>query len=1431
MNVALVNLSPVRWDPASGRLEALARVRVRLVLEPTEERPLARERVVEEWEGPHGLSRTATRLAAGGSRRMAQPFKATQIPSVLGSPVQYVIITDETMQPQFQRLADWKTESGVPAAVRTMTFIRQQYAGADDAERIRTFIRDAYTRWGTKWVLLGGDTDVIPVRFGTTTFYSGTTIATDLYYQCLDGNWDADGDDFYGEGYYSSSVPGDNADLLPDVYLGRAPCTTLAQAQLFVNKTLTYEKTPVADYMKNVLLFAEVLFPQDWVYPQETTLDGGSIAELVMPHLQADPGIHPVRLYENYTSPDWSPGVLPETRQAVLDSLDRGYNIAVHIGHGYRNVMHVGDGALQNSDANTLTNGNRLINLYAIDCTSNAIDFPSIGEAFLLAPSGGAVTNIGSTNFDFPSAGQVYEDEYFRLMFEDSVTAVGEAHARQKLPFISYSLYDGVNRWTQMTLLMLGDPELRVFIGTPRTLAVTHASTMSASDTAFAVHVTTGGLPLYGARVTAYSAGMDYRVATTDGAGNATLDFRPDSVGTFKLTVAGFDCVPYQATVTLTAPSPPTLSAGVPVVDDDSIGGTSGNADGIVDAGETVDLKISVRDNGGSTAPGVNGTLTSTDPKVSITTPSCAYGTIAVGGTSSPATGFRVHVQSDAEDQREVPFTLVLVDSNNRSYRSRFQIVVRAPELRHVSHSIVDQGGNSNGKPDPGETIIYYVKLRNLGTGGARGVTGKLRNFDGMATVLDSTSSWGTIAPGQEVQGDAFVFTVANVSARLQLQITDQDGRVQTQMLDLTTPAAPNYIVASGAATSIALDWTANADSDLTGYNCYRSLSQNGPFTKVNPVPTDRISRFDDSGLSALTKYYYKLSAVDSSANESALSAVISSSTNPPNHAIFPIPMGRETPSSVAVEHVYPGYPLDIVAGSDVLYFLHPDGSAPVDADQAGSTHGDFSRRGTFYAAGPSIADLDGSGPVVVGLSWGTQPDPGAVGDSMMAVVLDKNGQMKPGWPRPTLNSVWSSAAIGDIDGDGIKEIVFGSNGDKIYAFHANGTEVMDGDSNPATVGVFKVLLGGYNYSTPAIADLDKDGKNDIIYGGADGYLYAWHSNGTNVPGFPVYTNGTITSSPAVGYLDGPSDTQLDIVVASNCESLFVFRADGSRRSGFPKWVKFSGTSKAPSPALADMNNDGYLDIVVASTNGGVDVYDRTGFIVVPWLNIRYSALTGFASESSPVVADINGDGAPDIVIGDENSNLAALSGATASMLPGFPLVLNGEVRGTPALCDCDGDGMSEIVLADWDRNLYMWDYDFPFSPGHRPPWPQFHHDAARTGLATNPVWVGVGDTQLPPAGSWSLEFSAPSPNPARSSARASYTVPVSSAGAPYEIAVYDVSGRRIRTIERGTARVGNFSASWDLRTTGGQPVGEGLYFMRITLGSLIQSRKVAVVH
>src|SRR5262249_34235318 len=160
-----------------------------------------------EDELPSGVpSKAIVSLAAtattGPGKPKAQPFKPLQVPSVLGSPVEYLIVTSDAMATQFQQLADWKTQSGVPAAVRTVSFLRGQYpAAADDAGRIRLFIRDAYSRWGTKWVLLGGDTDVIPERLAfNQSFYQIEHIAADIYYSCLDGNWDADGNSEYGEG-------------------------------------------------------------------------------------------------------------------------------------------------------------------------------------------------------------------------------------------------------------------------------------------------------------------------------------------------------------------------------------------------------------------------------------------------------------------------------------------------------------------------------------------------------------------------------------------------------------------------------------------------------------------------------------------------------------------------------------------------------------------------------------------------------------------------------------------------------------------------------------------------------------------------------------------------------------------------------------------------------------------------------------------------------------------------------------------------------------------------------------------------------------------------------------------------------------------------------------------------------------------------------
>ena len=292
--------------------------------------------------------------------------------------------------------------------------------------------------------------------------------------------------------------------------------------------------------------------------------------------------------------------------------------------------------------------------------------------------------------------------------------------------------------------------------------------------------------------------------------------------------------------------------------------------------------------------------------------------------------------------------------------------------------------------------------------------------------------------------------------------------------------------------------------------------------------------------------------------------------------------------------------------------------------------------------------------------------------------------------------------------------------------------------------------------------------------------------------------------------------------------ALYVVESNGAVRAGFPVFVNMGNVSRTPSPALADMNNDGFLDIVQPATHGGIYVLNRFGSVIAPWNNVRYSTYTSGASESSPVVADITGDGLPDVVMGAEDNRLSAF-GNNGQMLPGFPIILDGEVRGTPAVCDCDGDGMTEIVLAGWDKLLHMWDYDFPFSPGKVPQWPQFHHDARRTGLVSTVPFTGVE----PPvsAAPVAVEFALPAPNPAKMQTRIEYAIPADRAGQTVDLALFDLNGRRVKTLVHGVAQVGRKSTLWDLRGEDGTPSRSGVYFARFQLGSEVRTHKLLIVH
>src|SRR5512138_3272893 len=126
-------------------------------------------------------------------------------------------------------------------------------------------------------------------------------------------------------------------------------------------------------------------------------------------------------------------------------------------------------------------------------------------------------------------------------------------------------------------------------------------------------------------------------------------------------------------------------------------------------------------------------------------------------------------------------------------------------------------------------------------------------------------------------------------------------------------------------------------------------------------------------------------------------------------------------------------------------------------------------------------------------------------------------------------------------------------------------------------------------FSSPAIGDVDGDGRNEVVFGSFNFLVYVIRRDGTSLPGWPVAVRDTIWSSPALFDLDG--DGKLEVIIGStthyeptpndtpNGGALNVFRADGSHFPGFPRYVTPLGIDS--SPAVGDIDGDGHPEIVV----------------------------------------------------------------------------------------------------------------------------------------------------------------------------------------------------------------------------------------------------------
>lgn len=475
--ILLVNLQPVEYIPKEGKISYYEDIGIRIKVKPPSK--------TLSTQPPHRFLRgiaqdKADVLRLVDNQEVLETYpvskKRGSIMPLKDAPLQplsllpsgsydYVIITNNALKnssvtPNFQTLINHKQSRGIRATITTTEFIYANYSGTDTQTQIRNFIIDAYTTWGIKYVLLGGDDSIIPHRGFYDIVnenappqyerYTDNDIPADMYYACFDGTFNYDGDGSYGES--NDGEGGGEVDLYAEVYIGRAPVETSTELANFVNKVLAYE---TSTYEKKALMAGEKL--------DDTPTWGGDYKDEIKNGAST----------WGYTTAgfpaDWSVGTLYDRdypgnnwpKDTLITEINNGLHAINHLGHanqGYDMKMVI-------SDVSNLTNTMYFLG-YSQGCNAGAFNNNDCIVEHFVKNQHGAFAFIANSRYGWFEPGstngpsQYFDRQFWDAIFGEGITNLGRANQDSKEDNASYINSGDAIRWCYYELNLFGCPEI-----------------------------------------------------------------------------------------------------------------------------------------------------------------------------------------------------------------------------------------------------------------------------------------------------------------------------------------------------------------------------------------------------------------------------------------------------------------------------------------------------------------------------------------------------------------------------------------------------------------------------------------------------------------------------------------------------------------------------------------------------------------------------------------------------------------------------------------------------------------------------------------------------------------------------------------------------------------------------------------------------------